>query len=63
MPTFEVIKNADFQLITEFAHPDAKKRLALGPALSGVTAYNIYRNTLGHPHLREVALRQPAGPR
>jgi hypothetical protein len=54
MPTFEVIKNADFQLITEFAHPDAKKRLALGPALSGVTAYNIYRNTLGQVILDPV---------
>jgi hypothetical protein len=47
MPTSAVIKNADFRLISEFAQPDAKKRLSLGVALSGVTAYNIYRNTLG----------------
>lgn len=47
MPTFTVIKNADFRLISEFAQPDAKKRLSLGEALGGVTAYNIYRNTLG----------------
>jgi hypothetical protein len=42
-----VIKNNDFQLISEFAQPDAKKRLSLGEALAGATAYNIYRNTLG----------------
>ena len=47
MPTSAVIKHADFRLISEFAQPDAKKRLSLGVALSGVTAYNIYRNTLG----------------
>jgi hypothetical protein len=47
MRTSAVIKNADFRLISEFAQPDAKKRLSLGVALSGVTAYNIYRNTLG----------------
>src|ERR1035438_8339259 len=47
MPTSVVIKNDDFRLISEFAQPDAKKRLSLGEALSGVTAYNIYRNTLG----------------
>jgi len=38
MPTSLVIKNDDFQLISEFAQPDAKKRLSLGEALSGVTA-------------------------
>ena len=47
MPTFAVIKDADFQLISEFAQPDAKKRLSLGEALGGATAYNIYRNSLG----------------
>src|SRR5271169_2271337 len=47
MSSSTVIKNADFQLISEFAQPDAKKRLSLGEALNGVTAYNIYRNTLG----------------
>jgi hypothetical protein len=47
MPTSAVIKNSEFQLVSEFAQPDAKKRLSLGEALSGATAYNIYRNTLG----------------
>lgn len=40
-------KNDDFQLISEFAQPDAKKRLSLGQALAGAAAYNIYRNSLG----------------
>ena len=47
MPSSAVIKNADFRLISEFAQPDAKKRLSLGEALSDATAFNIYRNTLG----------------
>jgi hypothetical protein len=47
MPASTVIKNSDFELVSEFAQPDAKKRLSLGEALGGVTAYNIYRNTLG----------------
>jgi hypothetical protein len=47
MPTFAVIKNTDFQLVSEFAQPDAKKRLSLGEALRGTTAYNIYRNPIG----------------
>ena len=47
MPASAVIKNPDFQLVSEFAQPDAKKRLSLGEALSGVTAFNIYRNPLG----------------
>jgi hypothetical protein len=47
MPASAVIKNAEFELISEFAQPDAKKRLSLGEALSGATAYNIYRNNLG----------------
>jgi hypothetical protein len=47
MPTFAVIKNTDFQLISEFAQPDAKKRLSLGEALHGATAYSIYQNPLG----------------
>ncbi len=42
-----VIKNSDFQLITEFVQPDAKKRLSLGSALAGAGAFNVYRNTLG----------------
>jgi hypothetical protein len=47
MPSSAVLKNTDFQLISEFAQPDAKKRLSLGEALGSVTAYNIYRNPLG----------------
>jgi hypothetical protein len=47
MPTLAVIKDSDFQLVSEFAQPDAKKRLSLGAALSDATAYNIYRNPLG----------------
>jgi len=42
-----IIKNSDFQLVTEFAQPDAKKRLSLGAALAGAGAFNVYRNTLG----------------
>jgi len=49
-----VIKNADFRLVTEFAQPDAKKRLSLGEAGSGATAYNIYRNSLGQVFLDPV---------
>ena len=47
MSVSAVIKNADFQLVSEFAQPDAKKRLSLGEAVQGTTAYNIYRNSLG----------------
>jgi len=47
MPTSAVIRNSDFELVSEFAQPDAKKRLSLGEALGGATAYNIYRNPLG----------------
>jgi len=47
MPTATIIKNSEFELVTEFAQPDAKKRVSLGSALSGATAYNIYRNPLG----------------
>jgi len=47
MPTSAVIKDTDFQLISEFAQPDAKKRISLGAALRDATAYNIYRNPLG----------------
>jgi hypothetical protein len=47
VPTFQILKNRDFQLVTEFAQPDAKKRLSLGEALGSATAYNIYRNALG----------------
>jgi len=47
MATSSVLKSSDFQLVTEFAQPDAKKRLSLGEALSGATAFNVYRNSLG----------------
>ncbi len=47
MPTAAVIKNTDFELISEFAQPDAKKRLSLGEAAGGATAFNIYRNSIG----------------
>lgn len=47
MSTPTIIKNSDFELVSEFAQPDAKKRLSLGEAFRGATAYNIYRNPLG----------------
>jgi hypothetical protein len=47
MPAPTIIKNSDFQLVSEFAQPDAKKRLSLGEASGSATAYNIYRNPLG----------------
>jgi len=47
MPSLAVIKNQDFKLISEFAQPDAKKRLSLGDAVVGGGAFNIYRNALG----------------
>ncbi|MDR3711169.1 MAG: hypothetical protein P4L51_00010 [Puia sp.] len=47
MPASTIIKSSDFELVSEFAQPDAKKRLSLGEALRGATAYNIYRNPLG----------------
>lgn len=49
-----VIKNADFQLVSEFAQPDAKKRLSLGEVVGAGTAYNIYRNALGQIMLDPV---------
>jgi len=42
-----IIKHPDFHLVTEFAQPDAKKRLCLGEALAGAGAFNVYRNALG----------------
>jgi hypothetical protein len=47
MPIFAVLKDTDFQLVSEFAQPDGKKRLSLGAAVSDATAFNIYRNPLG----------------
>ena len=41
-----VIKRTDFQLISEFMRPDAKKRVLLGEVSSG-TAFNVYRNSVG----------------
>jgi hypothetical protein len=49
-----VIKNTDFQLVTEFAQPDAKRRLSLGGALAGGSAFNVYRNALGQLFLDPV---------
>lgn len=42
-----IVKNTDFQLLTEFVQPDSKKRLSLGAALAGAGAFNVYRNALG----------------
>jgi hypothetical protein len=47
MSASALIRNSEFELVSEFAQPDAKKRLSLGEALRGATAYNIYRNPLG----------------
>jgi hypothetical protein len=47
MLTPTVIKDTDFELVSEFAQPDAKRRISLGEAMHGTTAFNIYRNPLG----------------
>jgi hypothetical protein len=47
MATSTIIRDSDFELVSEFAQPDAKKRLSLGEAVRGARAYNIYRNSLG----------------
>jgi hypothetical protein len=47
MSTSAILKSSEFELVSEFAQPDAKKRLSLGEASHGATAYNIYRNPLG----------------
>jgi hypothetical protein len=47
MSISSIIKNSDFELVSEFAQPDAKRRLSLGEAFQGATAYNVYRNPLG----------------
>ena len=54
MPAPAILKDTDFELISEFARPDAKKRLSLGDALHDATAYNIYRNSLGQVILDPV---------
>ncbi|MSU70757.1 MAG: hypothetical protein EXS43_00225 [Opitutus sp.] len=48
-----VIRSADFQLISEFMRPDAKKRILIGEASSG-TAFNVYRNSVGQMVLDPV---------
>lgn len=53
MPT-TLIRDQNFQLVSEFAQPDAKKRLSLGEALGEARAYNIYRNPLGQVILDPV---------
>jgi hypothetical protein len=47
MSSLPIVRDANFRLISEFAQPDAKKRLSLGEALAGATAYNIYKNSVG----------------
>jgi hypothetical protein len=47
MSSSTIIRDTDFELVSEFAQPDAKKRLSLGEALGGAKAFNIYRNPLG----------------
>jgi hypothetical protein len=51
-----VVKNSNFELVTEFVRPDAKNRLTLGGALAsvGATAFNIYRNAVGQIMLDPV---------
>ncbi len=47
MATHPVLKEDDFELVSEFMQPDAKKRLSLGAAAQDSKAYNIYKNSLG----------------
>jgi hypothetical protein len=47
MPSSTILRSSEFELVSEFAQPDAKRRLSLGEALHGATAFNIYRNPLG----------------
>src|ERR1700739_491984 len=54
MSTSTIIKSSDCKRVSEFAQPDAKKRLSLGEALQGATAYSIYRNSLGQVILDPV---------
>ena len=54
MPNSAIIRNTDFQLVSEFAQPDGKKRLSLGAALGSSTAFNVYRNSLGQVILDPV---------
>lgn len=56
MSTPAIVRNTDFQLVSEFARPDAKKRLSLGDAAQGATAYNIYCNSIGQLILDPVKI-------
>jgi hypothetical protein len=58
MSTTAILKSSEFELVSEFAQPDAKKRLSLGEASHGATAYNIYRNPLGQLILDPVKTSQ-----
>ena len=49
-----VIKNSNFQMVSEFAKPDSKMRLSLSGALEGISAVNIYRNAIGQIFLDPV---------
>ncbi len=43
-----LVKDSQFELISEILRPDAKTRLTLGQALAQAgVAYNVYRNRLG----------------
>lgn len=53
MPTAQ-IQNTAFELVTEFARPDAKHRLSLGAAVGEGVAFNIYRNPVGQLMLDPV---------
>lgn len=47
MATAAIVKDPNFELVSEFAQTDAKKRVSLGEAIPGRSAFNIYRNGLG----------------
>ena len=54
MSATAVIKNSNFQMVSEFAKPDSKMRLSLSGALEGISAVNIYRNAIGQIFLDPV---------
>jgi hypothetical protein len=45
---------ADFQLVTDFARPDSKKRLSLGALDYLVSSYAIYQSSNGEVLLKPV---------
>ena len=54
-PMSTLVKDSQFELISEILKPDAKKRLTLGQALAQAgVAYNVYRNRLGQIMLDPV---------